>query len=294
MLLLQLLLNGFAMGCAFAMVALGFALIYNTTRIFHIAHGALYVMAAYLLFAMHMRMGWPLWVGIPVTLGLVALAGVACDWALYRPLDKKGASLLIHLLTSLGAYTIVVNLIAMVFGSQTQVFRTAARPTYSIGGLILNQIQLISIITLVVLCVACWFILRGTQLGLRLRAMRDNPTLISLSGINPWAVRSMAFALGSGICGLGAILLALDLGIDPHIGMAAVLVAAVAVIVGGIGTFEGPIIGGVLVGLLQSVAVWQASARWQEMVTFIVLILFLVFRPQGILGQKKRLEEAPV
>ncbi len=90
---------------------------------------------------------------------------------------------------------------------------------------------------------------------------------------------------------MAAVLVGLDVGIDPHVGMNAVVIAAVALIVGGVGIFEGAAFGALLVGCLQSIAVWQMSARWQDMVTFLVLIIFLLFRPQGILGRRGRMEE---
>ncbi|MFQ5788397.1 MAG: branched-chain amino acid ABC transporter permease, partial [Thermodesulfobacteriota bacterium] len=96
---------------------------------------------------------------------------------------------------------------------------------------------------------------------------------------------------GSLLAGVGAVLSSLDVGLDPNVGLNIVLVAAVAVIVGGIGMFQGAALGGLLLGILQAFAVWQISARWQDTVVFLVLVLFLLFRPQGILSYRRRLEE---
>jgi branched-chain amino acid transport system permease protein len=111
-------------------------------------------------------------------------------------------------------------------------------------------------------------------------------------GLNIQTVRLFVFALGSALAGTAAILSALDVGMDPHGGMPALLTAAVALIIGGVGTFEGAMVGAFLLGVLQSLVIWQASARWMDAVTFGLLVLFLLFRPQGLLGQRRRLEEA--
>ena len=113
-----------------------------------------------------------------------------------------------------------------------------------------------------------------------------------MTGTNPNKVRNIVFGLGSALAAVAAMLVAFDVGIDPHIGLDALLVAAVAVIIGGVGIFEGAALGAFIIGVAQSLAVWKVSARWEQAITFLLLILFLVFRPQGILGKRRRIEEA--
>jgi branched-chain amino acid transport system permease protein len=292
MLVFQLLANGLVTGCAYALMALGFALIYNTTHIFHIAHGAVYAVAAYLFYSFYVLWSIPLVGAALLTVVGAAVMGVLIDEVIYMPLSQQDSSLLIHLLSSLGLYIALVNVIAMFYGNQTKVLSSGVQATYSVGGVILTQIQVVTVGVAVVLFIGLVVLLRQTRLGQQLRAMRDDPELVSVVGLNPRALRRVVFALGSALAAVAAILLGLDVDIDPHIGLAAVLNGAVAVIIGGIGLFEGAALGALVLGLLQSVAVWQASARWQEAVTFGVLILFLLFRPQGILGKKRRMEEA--
>jgi len=292
MLVFQLLANGFVTGCAYALVALGFALIYNTTRIFHIAHGAVYAVAAYLFYSFYVLWGIPLIGAAFLTVVGATVLGVLIDEVIHVPLDEQDSSMLIHLLSSLGLYIALVNVIAIFYGNQTTVLSSGVGTTYSVGGVILTQIQVATVVVAVVLFIGLVVLLRKTRLGQQLRAMRDDPELISVMGLNPRTLRRVVFGLGSALAAVAAILLGLDVGIDPHIGLAAVLNGAVAVIIGGIGLFEGAAVGALVLGLLQSVAVWQASARWQEAVTFGVLILFLLFRPQGILGKQRRVEEA--
>lgn len=290
----QLLANGFVNGCLFALTAFGFALIYNTTRIFHIAHGAIYTVAAYLCYVFLVQLDWGMPLAIALALFLTGLLGALTEWFVYAPLERRRASLLVALLSSLGLYIALVNLIAMLFGNETKVLRPGVEATFPFGSIILTRIQLAQVITAFVLLPSLLVFLRVTDWGRKIRALRDNPILVEVIGINRRKVRLFVFSLGSGLAGVSAILSALDVGMDPHIGMPALLTGAVALIVGGVGTFEGPIVGAFLLGILQSLVIWRVSARWMDAVTFGLLIFFLLFRPQGLLGQRRRLEEAMI
>jgi len=287
----QLLANGFVNGCLFALTAFGFALIYNTTRIFHIAHGAIYTAAAYLCYVFLVQLNWSMPLAIALALFLTGLLGALTELLVYAPLERRGASLLVALLSSLGLYIALVNLIAMIFGNETKVLRPGVEATYHLGSIILTRIQIAQVITAFVLLPSLLIFLRVTEWGKKIRALRDNPTLTEVMGINARAVRLFVFSLGSILAGTTAILSALDIGMDPHIGMPALLTAAVALIIGGVGTFEGAIVGALFLGILQSLVIWQVSARWTDAITFGLLIFFLLFRPQGLLGQRRRLEE---
>ena len=287
----QLLLNGLVNGCALALVALGFALICNTTRIFHFAHGGIYTLSGYIFYTFYTQHSFPLWLAIPATLMLAACLGILIDCVVYQPLDKKNASTMMHMLSSLGLYIIMVNVICMVYGNNPKILVSGLLSTVKFGGLMLNVVQIWIAMAFLVVFIAFAVSLRVTSLGLKLRAMRDNQTLLALSGVNANLLRLFVFGVGSALCALAGILVGLDVGIDPHVGMTVVVFAAVALIVGGIGIFEGAAFGALLLGCLQSIAVWQMSARWQDMVTFLVLIIFLLFRPQGIMGRRGRMEE---
>jgi branched-chain amino acid transport system permease protein len=195
------------------------------------------------------------------------------------------------MISSLAVYIITVNIIALIFGNEIKVLRSGIATTFSLGQVILSDIQILQIVAFAFVFFTLVLSLKWTNFGKIIRAMRDNPDLLSLMGIDLQKVRWLIFGLGSLLAGLAAMLQALDVGIDPNIGMSAVLIAAVAVIIGGVGILEAPAFGGLLLGVLQSVVIWQASGRWQEAVTFALLILFLLFKPEGIFGQRRRLEE---
>jgi len=291
MLIAQFLVNGFITGLAYALIALGFGLVYNTTRIFNFAHGAVYTLSAYVFYTFYVVMGWHILLAAIVALGVSALTGVLIDEFVFRPLIKRGGSLLIALLSSLGLYIVMVNVIAVAFGNENKTLSIGVQPTYMLGAVIVTRIQLIIVAVFALIFSSFLVALRKTNIGKVLRAMRDDPDLLASMGVNQWSVRRLVFALGSTLSSVAAILLALDVGIDPNVGMTAMLNGAVAVIIGGIGIFEGAAIGAVTLGLLQSLVIWQTSARWADAIIFLTLIFFLLFRPQGIIGQRRRIEE---
>lgn len=290
----QFFLNGIIAGCSYALTALGFALIYNTTRTFHFAHGAVYTLSAYVFYTLYSLWGWPIIASIALTVTFIALLGIAIDECVYSPLLKSKSSLLIQLLSSIGLYVVIINFISMIYGNESRIVSSVIHPTYLFGKVIITRIQVVTALSFVVIFAGFIVVLKKVNFGKTIRAMRDNPELISVMGINPKSVRRAVFALGSSLAAVSAMLVSLDVGMDPNIGMAAVMNAAVAVIIGGVGIFEGAVFGALFLGLLQSFAVWQFSTRWQDIVTFLTLILFILFRPEGIFGNRRRVEEVVV
>lgn len=291
MAVIQLMVNGIASGALCALMAVGFGLIYGTTRVFHIAHGAVYTVAAYALFWALKQAGLPLGVGILAALLVAGLLGVAIEAFVYRPLHRRSASPAVAMLSSFGLYIAIVNIIPLLFGSELKLLTTRAGRSYHLGPIAVAQMQAVEIAVLLAVGVVLVLVLRHTAFGHSIRALRDNQALASVLGINTSVLRIAVFGLASALAGASACLYALDVGLDPQMGLAALLAAAVAVIVGGVGVFEGAILGAFLLGLLQNLVVYQFSARWANAAVFVVLICFLVARPIGILGHRRRVEE---
>lgn len=290
--MLQFLANGFCKGAVIALVALGFGLIYTTTRVFHIAHAAIYVLGAYALYAAMVLLKLPLPVAVGFALLVAIIAGMLVDWSVYQPLAKRSASAAVVLISSLGVQIVIENLIALGFGNQSQILRAGVERTFSFGPVILTQVQIAQAIVGIVLTGAFWLFLKHSRAGQLCRAISDDETLASVLGVRVRRIRLLAFGLGSAFAAIGSMLVALDVGTDPHVGFSAVLAAAVACIIGGLRNFLAPAAGGLLLGLTQSLVVWRTSAKWEEAVTFGILILFLLFRRQGLFGGGGRVEEA--
>lgn len=291
MLLIQLILNGLIRGSIYSLVALGFAIIYRGARAFHIAHGGIYTVGAYALFSFFVILKCNLTVAIGFTLLVTVIIGLLSEELVYYPFYRRKASSSVIIIASLGIYILIANVIALFYGNETKIVFSGISESYSVAELVVTKIQIIQLIVAVITLLATWLFLRRQRYGQMIKALANNPLLVEVLGMDIRNIRRLIFALGSLLAGIAAILVASDVGIDPWVGMSMLLSGAVAMIIGGVDKWEGAILGGFLLGLVQAVAIWKFSARWQNTVTFIVLILFLLFRPQGILGEKKRLEE---
>lgn len=287
----QFIANGVCRGAVYALVALGFGLIYTTSNVFHIAHGAIYTVAAYALYCSLTFLKIPLPQAVLLSLAVAASLGAVIELIVYRPLAQRKAPGVVLLVSSLGVYIIAINLLAMFLGNETRVIQPGVEATVKLGGAILTRVQITQVVVSLVSVLVFWIFLRSSSIGRVCRAVADDSVLASVIGVNVQATRTVVFLVGSLLAAISAVLVALDVGIEPQIGFPMVLVAAVACIIGGLHRFMAPALGGVLLGLIQSMVVWQTSAKWESAVTFALLICFLLFRPQGLLGIRTRLEE---
>lgn len=288
--MLQTLLNGLIQGALFALMGLAFSLVYSTTRVLHVALGAVYALAPYILLAaLAGGLGWT--AGLILAVGVAVLAGMFCEEALHWPFQRRGAPPEVHLIGSLGMFLVLVQIIALVWGNDVQVLRGGVDTVYVLGELRVTHAQVVGGVGAVVAIGAFFLWLRRTELGLQFRAMADNPTLLGLLGRDVRKLRRLVFGVSAALAALAALGSAYDTGFDPHGGLNAVLIGVVAAIVGGRGSLAGAALVGLLLGVIRSEVVWFASARWEQAATFLILALVLFFRPQGLFGRKIRLEE---
>ena len=286
---MQILLNGLVSGSAIALLAMAFQAVYLPTRVFFIGLAGVYAAVPYIAHAM-LSGGGPGWLAaIGATVISVDLC-LLCEWANHAPLSRRRASDGAQLIASLGIYIILVQIVAMIWGNDTKTLRTGLDSVTRFGGVILTGAQWAILGTAALSLSAFALLLMKSNLGLRLRALADNPVMFALFGYNVDAHRLLAFALAGVFCAAASLTTAYDIGFDPHGGLHSVLLAVVAVIIGGRGSFLGPVVGALLLGVLRAQVVWHLSARWQEAATFALLALFLLLRPQGLFGHRTRLE----
>ena len=283
----QILLNAVITASTYSLVAMGFGIIYGTSRFFHFAHGIVFTASAYLTFLFKVWFGLPLFFSIPIAIGLSALLGCLIEITVYRPLRHKDASSLILLIASLGIYIVLQNIVSMVFGDDTKTIRSGiVEEGINIFGARITPIQITIIAVSLLLLVLCFFFLKYTKIGRAMRAVANDPELASVSGIESDRVIIYTFALGSALAGVAGILVALDVDMTPTMGMNALLMGVVAVIIGGVGSIPGIALGALLLGMAQHLGVWKISSQWQDAIAFIILLGFLFLRPQGFLGRK--------
>lgn len=286
---LQIIFNGIESGLVLSLLALSFSLVYLPTHIFHIALAGIIVLPPYVAMAC-MRLGLKWWLAVPISLLVSVVVSVLCELLSHRRLEKKRASHGSHLIASLGAYIIVSQIVAMIWGNGVHVLRTGVDHTFNIGAVVVTQAQLVAVGVSFVFLMSAYFWLRFSSFGLRFRALADNAVEFGLHGYNVSRYRLLAFSLSGLMAGVGALLFAYDVGFDPHGGMHMMLLSVVAVIIGGRASFLGPVIGAILLGVIRSQVVWNFSARWQDVLTFFILAVFLYVRPEGICGCATRLE----
>lgn len=286
---MQLALNMLVAASGLALLAVGFGLIFSTTRFFHFAHAAVYAAGAYVaLFAMTAT-------GVPITLAaFLGVAGGLCsgtlmEVGLYRPMRRRRASGLTLLIASLGLYLVLQNLISLAWGDDVRMLQPPAmRQSWSILGARITHTSALAIVASAVLLVGLAVALRSTGLGRAMRAVADDPELARIRGIRTDRVILAAVAIGSGLAAIAGILFALDVNMRPTMGLSALMLAIVAVIIGGVGSLGGVVIGSLLLALVQQLAVWKLGSEWQDAVAFAILLAFLLLRPQGFFGKPLR------
>lgn len=284
----QLVINSLIAGSIYSIVALGFNLIYGATKFFNLAHGVMAALGGYLVFYFTKSLGWDLFLGIIFSVLIVGLAGYFLDKFIYRPLRKKKSSNMVMLVASLGVFSALQALLSILFSSQFQSLKVVdSEKTFDLIGGIVTQTQVIIFLVGVVSTIALSLFLNRTRFGKAVKAVSDDEEVSKIVGINTDKVIGVTFFLGSSITALAGILVGLDTGLEPTIGLGLLLKGVVSSIIGGIGNIYGGTLGAFLLGFVENFSVWKISSDWKEAITFGLLVIFLIFKPQGIMNRKK-------
>lgn len=284
----QIALNSIIAASVIALVAVGFSIIYGCARFFHLAHGAVFASGAYCYYVLAILWQLPLTIALPLAVVFSAALGLAMERCVYRRLRKQGASTTALLLASLGMYIVLQNVISIGFGDQTRTVRVMAEEGIGILGAKVTTAQILIIVTSITLILFLWVLSMKTRAGVIIRAVAIDPELAKALGIDCEKVILSSFALGSALAGLAGVLVAFDVDMTPGMGLNALLMGAVAAIVGGIGSIPGMAVGALLIGAAQHFGVWWIGSQWQDAIAFIILLAFLLVRPEGVMGKKLR------
>ena len=286
--IVQLIVNGLITGILYSLLAIGFALVYNTTKLFHIAAAALYVLAAFLFHLFAVTIG--LSSLLSALLAIVFTMGVSLlmDISVYRPLYRRNSSNDVSMIASIGIMIVVINMVSLLFGNETKVLKLATQRVYTWGGVMITTPQLIQVTVGGVVILLFLLFLWTNSHGLRFRALSSDSSLYETVGYNTAATRNEVFLVSGAFLALASCLTVYDVSLDTHMGMTMLINAMVAMIFGGVGRFGTCVVGGLSLGVLQSITVYFFSSNWQNAVTFALLLLLLFLRPQGIAGYKQR------
>lgn len=286
-LFLQLLVNGLINGSHYALLGIGFGLIFSTTGIVHFAYGSVYTFAAYVAWFVASAWGFSLLPAMAAAIVAAMLLGVLCYTLLYRPLQLRGAPPLIPLIASLGLNIALENLNAVIFGSGARTAEFASSVLF-LGPVFFTSVHIWQVAACAVILLALVLFLRKTRYGRAILAMTDDPDMARVVGIDTQRISYLVFALGSGISAVAATLILMKDGASTHMGFIAVFMGFVAVIVGGVGSLKGVVAGGFLLGIVESLGLWKIPTEWQSSIAFIVLFIMIMLRPQGLFSLARR------
>lgn len=292
----QQLVNGLSVGSIYALIALGYTMVYGILGLINFAHSEVFMMGAFGgLFAAGWLgydpttegAGFPLWAAAIVLLFAMAAAatlGVSIERLAYRPV--RSAPRLTPLITAIGVSLLLQNVGIFFFTATPRSFpHIVAEERFVIGGVVITNIKIIIFAVLLVLMIALELFVHRTWMGKAMRATSVNPAAARLMGVPVDRVIMTTFAIGSALAAAGGILFGLDQSrVEPLMGVLIGLKAFVAAVFGGIGNIPGAVLGGLLIGVAEQLTVGYISADYRDAITFVILIGVLIFRPQGLLG----------
>jgi len=293
---LQHLLNGITIGGSYALIALGYTLVYGVLKLINFAHGEIYMIGAYLGFILISLLPAmpPFLQGnvILVLLIVLSLAAVICalygfylEKICYRPL--RGAPKLTPLISALGASIFLQNFVMISMGAKDQIFpQTIGMKTITVGGVSFTLLQLTIIFSSIGLMGLIYWFINRTRLGIAIKATSTDPFMASLVGINVDTVISVTFMAGSFLAACAGVMIGLYYGsINFTLGYLGGIKAFTAAVLGGIGNVPGAMIGGFLLGIIEALGAGYFSSEYKDVYAFFILIAVLVFRPAGLLGK---------
>lgn len=292
-LFLQYLVNGLTLGSLYALIAIGYTMVYGVLKFINFSHGEVMMVGSYfclLLYNMFVEL-LPLWPPLLLFLSSLVLAvmlamllGMVIERVAYRGL--RGSPRLAALLSAVGVSIILANLVAVIWGTRSRNFPLPyPNVALRVGGLIITTHDLVIIVVSVILMLSLHIFVKYSANGKALRAVSLDTAIASVCGVNINRIITMTFAIGSGLAAIAGVLIAMRNSLDPGIGGYYGLKAFVASVIGGIGSVPGAMIGGLLLGVLE-VFGGVLTGSYKETISFGVLILLLLFRPAGLLGQK--------
>ena len=290
---IQQIINGLSLGAIYALIALGYTMVYGILKFINFAHGEIFMLGAFSGFYIARMMGLSessivgALVVLLLSMSVCALIGVTIEKLAYKPL--RSASKLTVLITAIGVSLFLQYTGQLVFGADPKSFPTILNNVnFNIGGANIGSNQIIVIVSSLLLMIALREIIMRTKIGIAIRAVSNNLTAASLMGININNVISFTFVLGSALAAAAGILYSINYpSIDPLMGILPGLKAFIAAVLGGIGNFPGAVLGGLVIGLVETFTVGYLSPTYRDAIAFAILIIILLVKPTGLLGKKE-------
>ncbi|HHY67255.1 branched-chain amino acid ABC transporter permease [Kyrpidia sp.] len=280
---LQQTVNGLVMGSCYTLIALGLTLIFGMLDMVNFAHGDLYMVGAFIAVACVGTLGVPYYLSILVAMIAVALLGVLLERIAFRPLEKSSRVNL--LVSSIGISIILQNGVQLLWGPDPRPLPSPlANSVFGAFGITLNAQRILVVGVALGLIVLVYLLIQKTNLGIAMRAVALDSEVAALMGVRLNRILAATFALGAGLAAVAGVLLGPMFNVYPTMGVSATLKAFVVVLLGGIGNVAGAIAGGFLLGLMETYTAGYISSEYKDVISFILMILVLLFKPNGIFG----------
>lgn len=285
---LSYLINGISLGSVYAIIALGYTMVYGIAKMLNFAHGDIIMVGGFTAFTVVSTMGGSPMVGILAAVVVCTALGVAVERIAYRPL--RDAPPLAVLITAIGVSYLLQNVALLIFGSNARQFTSVVNlpPLKLAGGeLSISSVTIVTILACVVIMAGLMFFINKTKIGQAMLAVSEDRGAATLMGINVNRTIAITFAIGSALAAIAGVLLCSAYpSLTPYTGSMPGIKAFVAAVFGGIGSIPGALIGGVLLGVIENLTKAYISSQLSDAIVFSVLIIVLLVRPTGILGKK--------
>jgi neutral amino acid transport system permease protein len=280
-------LNGLSLGAIYALGAVGLTLVYGILKLVNFAHGDFLTFGAYMAYLVSVTWGLPMVVAIFWAMAMTAVLGIFLEKVMWGPMRAKGAGMLQLLLMSIGLALVIRYAIQYVWSTELRQLDVNRTDTVEFLGLTIGRTNLIVMIVGFAVLIGTGMMLRYTLLGKRMRALSDNIDLAETSGIDTSRVILWTWVFAAGFAGLAGVLAGAITQVQPELGFELLLPIFAAVVMGGIGNAYGALAGGIVLGLVIEWSTLFIDSRWKISIGFVVLILVLIVRPQGIFGKAK-------
>jgi branched-chain amino acid transport system permease protein len=285
--ILELLVAGICLGGLYALVAIGYSLIYGVLKLINFAHGEFFACGAYCAYLSSVHLGLP----FPATLIAGTAGGAVIAWAVerwaYRPVGHTSNLLL--LVTSIGISVVLRNLLSILFGDQFRTLRTGAGACYvdiGISRIVCEQVYILA--GLLLMGILLWVLIWKMRFGLRIRAVANNREAATVGGVNVQNVITSAFVIGGAYAGLAGVFAGMLTELTPQMGSLMGIKAFTAAVVGGIGNITGSIFAGLLLGILEALAIGFLGTQYRDTYVFVILLIALLLRPEGLISPLKK------
>src|SRR6202453_1971681 len=282
--LCQPVTNGLVVGRTFPLVAVGYSLVFGVLRLIHLAHGEVFMVGAYIGLEVMLALDVGPVAALVAAIAGTALLGIVLELILFRPIRRKGGSFLAPMVTSIGAGLILQEVFTKIFGAEQSEFPAGlGNDVYYLGPLLVSATQVFILAIAVLSMIVLHLFISRTRYGMAMRAVAENVEIASVLGINTDAVIMLTFAVASGLAGIAGVLVGLAYtAVSPFMGINMAVKGLAIMLVGGLGSIYGAMVGGLLLGIVEVLCVAYAASSYRDAAAFGLMIVILLVRPRGL------------